>query len=165
MAAQSSSSSFTYDVFLNFRGQDTRFGFTGNLYHALRNRGIHTFFDDMGLHKGGEIEPKLAKAVEESRIAIVVLSKDFAFSSFCLDELAYILECSNTNGSLVLPVFYMIEPSDVRHQRDRYGEAFANQERRLNHNMDKLQKWRKALHQVSSLSGYHFRGYPSSQSL
>ncbi|MED6140840.1 hypothetical protein PIB30_097289 [Stylosanthes scabra] len=35
-----------YDVFISFRGEDTRYGFTGNLYKALCDKGIHTFFDD-----------------------------------------------------------------------------------------------------------------------
>ncbi|KHN46205.1 TMV resistance protein N [Glycine soja] len=33
-------------MFLNFRGSDTRFGFTGNLYKALHDRGFQTFIDD-----------------------------------------------------------------------------------------------------------------------
>jgi len=84
---------FGYDVFLSFRGGDTRHGFTGNLYKALCNRGIHTFIDDEELQSGEEITPALQKSIEESRIAIVVLSQNYASSSFCLDELATILHC------------------------------------------------------------------------
>ncbi|KAL2998799.1 hypothetical protein AAZX31_09G122900 [Glycine max] len=87
MAVPSSSSSFTYDVFLSFRGEDTRYGFTGNLYKVLHDSGIHTFIDDEELQKGDEITTALEKAIEESIIFIVVLSQNYASSSFCLNEL------------------------------------------------------------------------------
>ncbi|KAG5108476.1 hypothetical protein JHK84_045383 [Glycine max] len=74
MALGSCSSSFNYDVFLSFRGADTRHGFTGNLYKALDDRGIYTFIDDEELQSGEEITPALLKAIQDSRIAITVLS-------------------------------------------------------------------------------------------
>ena len=112
---QSSSSSFahgfSYDVFISFRGTDTRFGFTGNLYKALSDKGIRTFIDDKELQIGDEITPSLLKSIEDSRIAIIVFSKDYASSSFCLDELVHIICCSSEKGSTVIPVFYGTEPS------------------------------------------------------
>ncbi|KAL2578143.1 hypothetical protein AAZV13_16G180800 [Glycine max] len=157
MALGSCSSSFNYDVFLSFRGADTRHGFTGNLYKALDDRGIYTFIDDEELQSGEEITPALLKAIQESRIAITVLSINYASSSFCLDELAYILECFKSKNLLVVPVFYNVDPSDVRHQKGSYGEALAKHQERFNHNMEKLEYWKKALHQVANLSGFHFK--------
>jgi len=160
MALGSCSFSFNYDVFLSFRGADTRHGFTGNLYKALDDRGIYTFIDDEELQSGEEITPALLKAIQESRIAITVLSINYASSSFFLDELAYILECFKSKNLLVVPVFYKVDPSDVRHQEGSYGEALAKHEERFNHNMEKLEYWKKALHQVANLSGFHFKhGY------
>ena len=161
--APSTSSSFlyrwTYDVFLSFRGEDTRTGFTGNLYNTLHQRGIHTFVDDEGLRRGEEITPALLKAIEDSRIAIVVFSKGYASSTFCLKELVKILECVNAKGRLVLPVFYDVDPSEVRHQRGSYGEALAkHQNRQLN-----VEEWRQALSKAADLSGFHFKqGYLTS---
>ncbi|KAL2334348.1 hypothetical protein Fmac_015561 [Flemingia macrophylla] len=150
----------TYQVFLSFRGSDTRFGFTGNLYKALTDRGIHTFIDDEELQRGDQITPALMKAIQESRIAIPVLSTNYASSSFCLEELTHILHRSNSKGMLVLPVFYEVDPSDVRHWKGSYGDALAKHEERLKHNMDKLQSWKDALSEVANLSGYHFKkGY------
>jgi len=146
-------------VFLSFRGEDTRYGLTGNLYKALRDRGIHTFIDDEHLQRGDEITPALLKAIEESRIAIVVLSHNYASSSFCLDELAAILDCKN-KGLLIIPVFYKVHPSDVRHQKGSYGEVLTKHQRRYKDKKEKLQKWKMALSQVAELSGYHFKeGY------
>ncbi|XP_020958724.1 TMV resistance protein N isoform X1 [Arachis ipaensis] len=156
----SSSLSFTwkYDVFISFRGQDTRYGFTGNLYKALCDKGIHTFFDDDKLLSGEEITPALIKAIEESRIAIVVLSPNYASSSFCLDELVHVLHCIKGNHRLVLPVFYEVDPSDVRHLKNSFGEAMAKHENRYKDHMNnKVDKWKKALKEVANLSGYHFK--------
>ncbi|PON51860.1 TIR-NBS-LRR-like protein [Parasponia andersonii] len=57
-------------------------------------------------------------------------------------------------GLGVLPVFHNMEPSDVRKQTGPFGEAFAEHERVFMHNMDRLNKWRKALTQVANLSGW-----------
>ena len=59
-----STSSFTseweweYDVFLNFRGEDTRDNFTNLLYNVLCEKGIHTFIDNK-LQRGEEITQTL----------------------------------------------------------------------------------------------------------
>ena len=114
--ASSSSSSFThqwkYDVFLSFRGQDTRNGFTTNLYNALGHRGIHTFMDN-NLLRGEKISDELLKTIESSMISIILFSENHASSAWCLDELAEIVGCKN-NGMLVRPVFYKVDPSEVR---------------------------------------------------
>ncbi|XP_061347996.1 disease resistance protein Roq1-like [Gastrolobium bilobum] len=161
----SSSSSFAYDVFLSFRGTDTRYGFTGNLYKALSDAGIRTFIDDEDLQRGEEITPSLLKAIQDSRIAIIVLSANYASSSFCLNELSNIIDrVNNIEGRKVFPIFYKVDPSDVRHQRGSYGEALVNHEKKFNankerfeDNRERLAKWRTALERVANLSGYHFK--------
>ncbi|MED6146131.1 hypothetical protein PIB30_031723 [Stylosanthes scabra] len=148
---------FTYDVFISFRGCDTRYGFTNNLYQALHRKGIRTFFDDEELRKGEGIAQSLVKAIEESRIAILVFSKNYASSSFCLDELVKIMECIKGNGRLIFPVFYDVDPSDVRHQKGSYAVALTNHEQRFKDDNVKVQKWRTALHEAANLSGNDFK--------
>ncbi|KDP28980.1 hypothetical protein JCGZ_19531 [Jatropha curcas] len=63
-----------YDVFLSFRGIDTRKNFTSHLYAALKQKHITTFMDDAGLERGEEISWSLLKAIEESKIACTDLS-------------------------------------------------------------------------------------------
>ncbi|XP_061347960.1 disease resistance protein Roq1-like [Gastrolobium bilobum] len=150
-----SSSSFFYDVFLSFRGTDTRYGFTGNLYKALSDAGIRTFIDDEELQRGEEITSSLLKDIKDSRNAIIVLSKNYASSSFCLEELSNIIDHVYRKGRLVFPIFYKVDPSDVRHQRCSYGEALVNHEKKFNANKERLQKWRTALQLVANLSGFH----------
>ena len=171
MQPQSSSSSFsygfTYQVFLSFRGPDTRYRFTGYLYKTLTDRGIHTFIDDRELQRGSEIKPSLENAIEESRIFIPVFSANYASSSYCLDELVQIIHCYKTKGRLVFPVFYGVDPSHVRHHSGSYGEALAKHEKKFENNkdnMERLQKWKIALTEAANLSGEHvypIYGYPT----
>ncbi|KAG5033045.1 hypothetical protein JHK85_017027 [Glycine max] len=138
---ESYSEAFNYDVFLSFRDSDTLHGFTGYLFKALRDSGIHTFIDE-DLNRGEEITPAIVKTIEESRIAIIVLSINYASSSFCLDELATILDCLKRKRMLVLPVFYNVDHSQVRMQEGSYGEALVKHEESLKHSMEKLEKWK-----------------------
>ncbi|GJZ24384.1 variation in compound triggered root growth response-like protein [Tanacetum coccineum] len=71
-----------FDVFLSFRGQDTRHSFSDHLYDALNRAGISTFRDDEEINKGDELKPEIERAIKESRSSIVVLSKNYATSSW-----------------------------------------------------------------------------------
>ncbi|KAK4283908.1 hypothetical protein QN277_000809 [Acacia crassicarpa] len=144
---------WTYDVFVNFRGEDTRHGFIGHLCDALDKMGIRTFFDDKEIRIGDEITPTLLKAIQESRMAITVFSEEYASSTFCLDELVQIHQCINKNGRLVWPIFYNVEPSEVRHQRGKYGQALVTHEQNSRANEEKIKKWKHALREVANLKG------------
>ncbi|KAL4578850.1 hypothetical protein LXL04_014981 [Taraxacum kok-saghyz] len=148
-------SRWTYDVFLSFRGKDTRNNFVDHLYTALVQRGIHVFKDEKALHKGKPISRELLKAIEESRYAVVVFSENYANSSWCLDELVKIMECQDRMGQMVLPVFHHVDPSDVRGQKRDFDTAFQHHEDKFSGEIDKVNKWRKALAVAASLSGWH----------
>ena len=153
------SSSFTqrskYDVFLSFKGEDTRNGFTSNLNGILRHNGINTFMDDE-LQRGEKISIELFKAIESSKISIIVFSKNYATSTWCLDELVKILECKK-NGQVVFPVFYKIDASEVRSQKGKFGEALAKHEANFMYDTNKVQRWRVALNEAGNLSGWHYK--------
>ncbi|KAK9287602.1 hypothetical protein L1049_016037 [Liquidambar formosana] len=155
----SPSSSFShplwkYDVFLSFRGGDTRKSFTSHLYHALIKAGINTYMDDNELRKGGNIGIELPKAIEESRISIIVFSRNYAASKWCLDELVKIMECRRTVQQVVLPIFYDVNPSEVRHGMGSFGEAFAKHEERFSEDMERALRWKDAQTQAADLSGW-----------
>ncbi|KAM7470192.1 hypothetical protein LguiA_008375 [Lonicera macranthoides] len=125
-AQEASSSICTYDVFLSFRGEDTRNNFTDHLNTALVQAGYRTFRDDYEIERGQSLKPELDKAIKSSRISIIMFSKDYVFSPWCLDELVVIFECKRRapSGHLVLPVFYDVCPSEIQKQKGRTGEAF-----------------------------------------
>ncbi|XP_016702039.2 disease resistance protein RUN1 [Gossypium hirsutum] len=66
-----------YDVFLSFRGEDTRQNFTDHLYAAFKRRGIIAFRDDEKLETGEAIAPELFKAIHESWCSVIILSEGF----------------------------------------------------------------------------------------
>lgn len=112
-------------MFLSFRGIDTRNTFTGHLYEGLKNRGINTFLDDKRIADGESISEELPKAIEESQFALVVFSKNFATSKWCLNELVKIMECNKEeNGQTAIPIFYDVDQSHVRNQRGDFEKAF-----------------------------------------
>ncbi|KAI5593651.1 hypothetical protein BDE02_03G027700 [Populus trichocarpa] len=144
-----------YDVFLSFRGEDTRKTFTDHLYTALVQAGIHTFRDDDELPRGEEISDHLLRAIQESKMSIVVFSKGYASSRWCLKELVEILKCKNgKTGQIALPIFYDIDPSDVRKQTGSFAEAFVKHEERFEEKY-LVKEWRKALEEAGNLSGWN----------
>ncbi|XP_048428641.1 disease resistance protein RPV1-like [Pyrus x bretschneideri] len=145
-------SSWRYDVFLSFRGEDTRFTFTDHLYQALVRNGINTFID-RHLVRGEEISPAFLKAIEDSRISVIVFSENYASSRWCLDELVHIRECRQSRQQIVWPVFYKVDPSHVRNQTSSFGDAFTGLECKYK-DEEKILLWRSALKEVANLSGH-----------
>ena len=160
VGASSSSSThrWDYDVFLSFRGEDTRNNFTGHLYKALRDQGFNTFIDN-DLQRGEEISMELLKAIESSMISIVVFSKNFASSTWCLNELVKIFKC-RSNGQLVLPIFYKVNPSEICKQDGEFGIALAKHEEKFKDDIEKVWRWRKTLTEAANLAGFPYNdGY------
>ncbi|XP_048322913.2 TMV resistance protein N-like [Ziziphus jujuba] len=143
-----------YDVFLSFRGKDTRYKFVSHLYAALFAKYISTFKDDHELQVDDEISPTLNQAVQNSKIGVIIFSKDYASSTWCLNELVEILECKKRNKmSVVIPIFYEIDPSDVQKQKGSYEVAFAKLGERFKDRMEKVHQWKAALTEASNLIG------------
>ncbi|CAL5340867.1 unnamed protein product [Camellia sinensis] len=159
--ASSSDSPCSYHVFLSFRGEDTRKTFTDHLYTALNHSGFRTFRDDDEIERGENMKFELQKAIQESRMSIVVFSKNYASSSWCLDELVMILKRRRTTEHVVLPVFYHVDPSHVRKQMESFEEAFTRHEERFHtegagkkdEQKGKIQEWRAALREAADLAG------------
>ncbi|KAH9781856.1 ADP-ribosyl cyclase/cyclic ADP-ribose hydrolase [Citrus sinensis] len=152
--ASSSRNNKQYDVFVSFRGEETRDNFTSHLYSALCRQNIQTFIDDQ-LNRGDEISESLVNAIEASAISVIVFSEGYASSRWCLDELVKILECKKEYAQIVIPVFYRVDPSDVRNQTGSFGDSFSKLEERFKENSKKLLTWRNALKEAATLSGFN----------
>nr|GEU57343.1 Toll/interleukin-1 receptor-like protein [Tanacetum cinerariifolium] len=149
----------SYDVFLSFRGEDTRYSFTDHLYDALKRAGIdHTFKDNEEINKGGELKPEIERAIKESRASIVVLSENYATSAWCLDELSLILEQRWECNRFVLPIFYHVNPSDIR-KRSEIPMIEVDAYPRWAYY--KMTHWKNALKEVADLAGMVISGHDS----
>ncbi|KAL8232439.1 hypothetical protein R6Q57_002217 [Mikania cordata] len=153
--ASSGAKACSCDVFLSFCGEDTRNSFTDHLYGALKRAGIDTFRDNEGINKGEELQPEFKKAIEESWASIVVLSKNYAASTWCLDELWLILQQRKECNHFVLPVFYGVEPTDVWNLRGNFAIKVKPSSKWTDHNVN---KWKTALMQVADLAGHVLSG-------
>ncbi|XP_057745378.1 disease resistance protein RPV1-like [Arachis stenosperma] len=144
-----------YDVFLSFRGEDSRRTTASHLYNSLTQAGLYVFRDDEELQKGDQISPSLIRAIEASRISLVILSEHYAASTWCLEELEKIMECRRSIGQWVIPVFCDASPSKIRLQEGPIGEAFRQHLQTFSE--DKVNLWRAVLRQVCSFSGVDLR--------
>ena len=64
------------------------------------------------------------------------------------------MECEKKMGQIVLPIFYDVDPSEVRKQTGTYAQAFEEHEQCFKENIDKVHKWRAILTDVSNLSRF-----------
>ncbi|XP_068344283.1 toll/interleukin-1 receptor-like protein [Pyrus communis] len=150
--SSSSSKCGKYDVFLSFRG-DTRRNLTDYLARTLENHGFNVFLDENELTRGEPITPALKQAIKDSRLAAIIFSRGYAESRWCLEELEEILARKETMGLLVLPIFYDIDPTDVRHQTREFEEAFRSHQLNFPY---KVQAWKDALTAAAELAGEDF---------
>ncbi|KAK8334439.1 hypothetical protein V6Z12_A10G270800, partial [Gossypium hirsutum] len=152
MAASSSSSSLMkYHVFLSFRGEDTRLNFTSHLLQALKSKGLQIFFDEEKLEKGEQLSQALSRAIAVSNISIIVLSADYASSKSCLVELSDIMIRKSSQGHIVLPIFYHVDPSNVRNIGGSFETSFEEHESKQP--TDSIQRWKSAFAEVGKLKG------------
>ncbi|KAG5138207.1 hypothetical protein JHK82_022938 [Glycine max] len=142
-----------HEVFLSFRGEDTRKTFTSHLHAAFKRMEINTYID-YNLERGDEISGTLLRAIEDAKLSVIVFSKNFGTSKWCLDEVKKIMECKKTRRQMVVPVFYDIEPTHVRNQTGSFASAFARHEERFMDRPNKVQKWKDALREATNLSGW-----------
>ncbi|XP_056168983.1 disease resistance protein L6-like [Syzygium oleosum] len=148
------SSGYDYEVFLSFNGSDTRAGFTDFLYISLKDAGIRTFKDDEELGVGEEFAPELLQAINQSKISIPIFSKGYASSVWCLKELVQMVECQKTGRQKIIPIFYDVAPSEVRHQTEGYAQAFLAHENKKRHDEKTIQGWKDALSAVGAINGW-----------
>ncbi|KAL9293798.1 putative disease resistance protein RPP1 [Arabidopsis thaliana] len=151
-AATSVSRNWKHDVFPSFHGADVRRTFLSHILESFRRKGIDTFIDN-NIERSKSIGPELKEAIKGSKIAIVLLSRKYASSSWCLDELAEIMKCRQMVGQIVMTIFYEVDPTDIKKQTGEFGKAFTKTCR--GKPKEQVERWRKALEDVATIAGYH----------
>ncbi|KAL3726072.1 hypothetical protein ACJRO7_031028, partial [Eucalyptus globulus] len=154
LSSISTSSRITYEVFLSFRGPDTRKGFADCLYTRLSEVGIMVFRDNNDIRPGEKIDDALVESIKQSKISIPIISEDYASSRSCLMELAQMLECKKADSQSIIPIFYDIDPTELKHQRGCVRESFRkHKKRRIN--PEDISKYKQALREIAAMEGYY----------
>ncbi|XP_056164622.1 disease resistance protein RPV1-like [Syzygium oleosum] len=169
MAPSIDTSGMEFEVFLSFRGSDTRDSFTSCLYHDMVEKGIRVFKDDKELQVGEKIE-ELLRALDDSQIYIPIFSEDFASSAWCLREVARMVDCtSKSDGKKeILPLFFDVRPEDVKSSTGLYSSAlsklekekvkYGHEEEKEKYDPDEVKRWRHALREVATRVGWKLEG-------
>ncbi|XP_031373150.1 TMV resistance protein N-like isoform X2 [Punica granatum] len=146
-----------YEVFLSFRGPDTRQGFTDILYHALVDAGIHVFRDNEEIRKGEYIGDEILRAIEESGIFVPIFSRTYASSKWCLIELAKMVESKEKSSSSkkILPIFYDVGVDDVKLKTKLYTGALLIHRKKFS--TDIVHQWEKALRDAGKIKGWELK--------
>ncbi|XP_039038946.1 disease resistance protein RUN1-like [Hibiscus syriacus] len=123
---------------------------------ALKGKGFGVFFDEEELERGELLSPELSRAIEASRLSIIVFSKDYASSKSCLAELSDVMDRKKTHGQIVLPIFYHVDPSDVRNFGGSFKASFDVHE--SDRPRDEVKRWKAAFAEAGKLKGWHIAG-------
>ncbi|XP_028771412.1 disease resistance-like protein DSC1 [Neltuma alba] len=146
----SSSSLKPSHVYISFRGDEETRKFMHSLLAALKAEGFRIFGDDKKLETpGSNLPPHLLQAIRESWIWIVVFSKNYASSCWCLKELSQVLRiilsqdesqlsCADSSSSVFAHPLYAVDA-----ERQEMCEA----------DIDKVNRWRQALKRGFRVSG------------
>lgn len=142
-----------YEVFLNFRGSDTRQGFASTLHHFMTEAKVNVFMDSEAIHVGHGISGELERAIKGCNIYIPIFSRDYASSPWCLRELSLMVECSRRSSSKqIFPIFYNVTVDDVKLKTDLYRGAFHLHRKKLP--CETVQEWEDALGAVARIKGW-----------
>ncbi|PNX60946.1 disease resistance protein (TIR-NBS-LRR class), partial [Trifolium pratense] len=124
-----------------------------HLYSSLQNAGIYAFRDDDEIQRGDEISISLLQAIGRSRISIVVLSTNYANSRWCMLELEKIMELGRHRSLVVVPVFYEVDPSEVRHQEGQFGIKFKDLISKISVDESTKSNWKRNLIDIGGIAG------------
>ncbi|KAF8028907.1 hypothetical protein BT93_E1551 [Corymbia citriodora subsp. variegata] len=147
-----------YEVFLNFRGPNTRLTIADTLYNDMIRAGIRVFKDNEELRVGEEIGGGLLQAINDCRIYIPIFSENFTSSKWCLRELAHIVKLSRDNTEKkIFPIFYHVDVDDVKLKTELYRKALQKHE--SDSGKDVAKQWEEALREVTRIKGWKLEDY------
>ncbi|KAF8112756.1 hypothetical protein N665_0062s0100 [Sinapis alba] len=150
------SNNLKHHVFPSFHGEDVRKAFLSHILKEFRSRGIETFIDN-SIERSKSIGPELIDAIRGSKIAIVLLSRNYASSTWCMNELVEIMKCREELCQTVMTIFYEVDPTDVKKQTGNFGNVFRKTCK--GNSKEDIGRWRHALAEVAKIAGYHSKNW------
>lgn len=148
-----------WDIILSFTSADNCDSFIKPISDALKSHDVRIFLDDdVGLFDSGDrnsVQSSL-DAIDDSAASIIVISPKYASSYWSLEKLARICD----RRRLTVPVFFNVDPRDVRKQGGPFGSFFEDHEAKRSEG-DVL-RWREAMRVVGGIAGCVFPNTRSS---
>jgi hypothetical protein len=142
-----------YDVFLSHRGPDTKSSVVTELYAAFKQAGLRAFMDFKSIESGQPSWECIEDALRKSPIAVVIFSKNFAQSPWCLKELHLIM---NSPDIKMIPIFYKVKSSELQLPADfRLIEGF---EELSKSSKSDIGLWRADLDAARQVMGHIYNG-------
>ncbi|KAE8712028.1 hypothetical protein F3Y22_tig00110264pilonHSYRG00048 [Hibiscus syriacus] len=119
---------------------------------------MNVFFDEEKLEKGVQLSHSLSQAIAACNISIIVWSANYASSKSYLAELSYIMVMGRkvSQQHTALPIFYHVDPSDVRNLGGSFRTSF--EEHEPNRPLDEVKRWKAAFVDIGKLKGWHIDG-------
>ncbi|CAH8333570.1 unnamed protein product [Eruca vesicaria subsp. sativa] len=143
MAASSSSQGLpdpeSWQVFINFRGVELRDNFVSHLEVALTQAGINYYIDRKETRS--EDLKVLFKRIQQSQIALPIISSMYAESNWCLDELVEIMEQVENGNLKIIPIFFNVTPEEVKDKGGRFRFMVFRENEKNGKSIADLQKW------------------------
>ncbi|KDP22127.1 hypothetical protein JCGZ_25958 [Jatropha curcas] len=146
-------SSNYYHVLLSYKLEDTNKSLVSYLYKELERKGLLCFKANEKLPKEKSVPSEISNAIGLSRFAVVIISETYVSSNWCLDELEKIIQCKETKGLSVLPIFYNVDPLHVKDRVDSTLE------------LEHVQRWREVLNKLALLDGFNSRDWTDDRKL
>ncbi|KAF8017509.1 hypothetical protein BT93_H2629 [Corymbia citriodora subsp. variegata] len=121
-------------------------------------KGIRVFKDDEEVRIGQKIDGNLLRALDNTQIYIPIFSKGFAFSPWCLREVAHMIDCTfKSDGKKeILPIFFDVEPDDVKLKTNLFRDALCEHEKK--YGSREVKRWGDALVEVPTRVGWKLEG-------
>ncbi|CAH8360148.1 unnamed protein product [Eruca vesicaria subsp. sativa] len=156
-------------VFISFRGKTQRNNLVSNLKKELKSSNINVFIDEDETR--GRRTTTLFETIRESGVALILLSKKYSDSYWCLDELVEIKKQMETGYLIAFPVFYEVEADKVKSQTGCFGNTLLKTEDYVRNKVDRgsdksiletearIWGWRQALVYIGGSLGFsHIKG-------
>ncbi|KAL4197726.1 hypothetical protein AMTRI_Chr04g252550 [Amborella trichopoda] len=156
-----------YDAFISHRGSELK-KLAEKIHGDLSGLGVSSFVDSREIRKGENLSGVIVEAIRASSIWLVLLSKGFAESPWCLDEVRMMVD-ERENGEskgILIPVYYNVGPDDLRDvNRGPFKKAFRMHRKSKDYSLETIAKWEEVLKQVAEIWGPTFKDYSRKEDL
>ncbi|KAK3002405.1 hypothetical protein RJ639_010263 [Escallonia herrerae] len=134
---------FMYDVFVSYKSKDIPKNIIKLLYATLQKSKFKSYEDE--INRKEDTSSEFDATISQSRSSIIVFSRNYSYSPWCLHQLAKIFNYSETKRHVILPVFYLVDKETVIGQADRMSQELDGKYN------EQFNLWRESIKVVAEL--------------